>query len=349
MFNFNEIELEQFVVHHIGNKHEEEGLQLSKKNVELEPSIQALLFTYFLSPFKSTAFYNFTHESDINLNPVFNYAKQIFNDASKFFELSTHIAQLLYDTSNHPKIKAGEFYMTLFRNCVVEDEIVDAIGIFKSENKDTFLKVYQKGSEFAIEHEDGININKLDKGCLIFNTEMEAGYKISIVDNLNKGKLANFWQEDFLGLKEREDDFYNTRAYMQLCKGFVEEVYNEENNVEKPDQADLLNKSANYFKEKEKFDEHEFENEVMGDNEEIKNAFKEYKDHYQEDKNVALNEKEFEISKEAVKKGRAQFKSVLKLDKNFHVYIHGNRERIIKGFDPSSEMHYYQLFFENED
>jgi len=37
---------------------------------------------------------------------------------------------------------------------------------------------------------------------------------------------------------------------------------------------------------------------------------------------------EFDISKEALKRQTRFLKSVLKLDKNFHIYIHGNRELI---------------------
>ena len=45
----------------------------------------------------------------------------------------------------------------------------------------------------------------------------------------------------------------------------------------------------------------------------------------------------FEISAQAVKRQARIFKSVLKLDKNFHIYIHGNRELIEKGFDRRNE------------
>lgn len=38
------------------------------------------------------------------------------------------------------------FATGLFRNCVVDGELVDAIGIFKSENKETFLKVFFKSA-----------------------------------------------------------------------------------------------------------------------------------------------------------------------------------------------------------
>jgi len=57
---------------------------------------------------------------------------------------------------------------------------------------------------------------------------------------------------------------------------------------------------------------------------------------------------EFSISTNAVKKQSRVFKSVLKLDKNFHVYIHGNKDLIEKGFDSGMGMHYYKIYFEEE-
>jgi hypothetical protein len=54
------------------------------------------------------------------------------------------------------------------------------------------------GEGFEIESEKGVNINKLDKGCLIFNTEKEKGYIVAVVDNTNKGADAQYWVDDFL-------------------------------------------------------------------------------------------------------------------------------------------------------
>lgn len=76
----------------------------------------------------------------------------------------------MYKKSTHPQIKGGEFYTVYFKDCILEGEIVDAIGLFKSENKDTFLKVSTLKNDFKIETVEGVNINKLDKGCLIFCT-----------------------------------------------------------------------------------------------------------------------------------------------------------------------------------
>ena len=56
----------------------------------------------------------------------------------------------------------------------------------------------------------------------------------------------------------------------------------------------------------------------------------------------------FEISGNAVKKQQRVYKSVLKLDKNFHIYIHGDRELIEKGFDDGKSMNYYKVYFREE-
>ncbi len=57
---------------------------------------------------------------------------------------------------------------------------------------------------------------------------------------------------------------------------------------------------------------------------------------------------DFEISNSAVKQSKGKFKSVIKLDKNFHVYIHGDRDMVEKGYDNDKGKKYYKLFFDNE-
>ncbi len=55
------------------------------------------------------------------------------------------------------------------------------------------------------------------------------------------------------------------------------------------------------------------------------------------------------INKDAVKGEQRFFKQVLKLDKNFHVYIHGQRKFIEKGYDAARDMSFYKLFFRDEN
>ena len=56
----------------------------------------------------------------------------------------------------------------------------------------------------------------------------------------------------------------------------------------------------------------------------------------------------FAISIQAVKKQARVFKSVLKLDKNFHVYIHGDKSLIEKGFDERTGKNFYKIYFDEE-
>lgn len=347
MINLSEAILNKVIIHKIGNRKRDEVLNLSDYPLKLNDAINAVLKAYFLSPFKLDSYYSFTHETDLQQNEVFNYAKQLFNDNDKFLELSKRIAEHLYNKTSHSKIKTGELYIAYMQNCMIEDEVCDAIGIFKSETKQNFLKIYEQTSNIDVSAEEGVNIKKLDKACLILNIEQEQGYKLCIIDNVNKQLEAQYWREEFLNIKQREDSYYQTQNLINICKGFVEEVYNESNEIERPDQIDMLNKSAQYFTEKEDFDVQEFKEEVL-QQDEVKDAFEQYKDFYQEKNEVALNDN-FKISQGAVKRGKAQFKSVLKLDKNFHIYIHGDRTRIIKGFDNSNGMHYYQVYYENEE
>ena len=55
----------------------------------------------------------------------------------------------------------------------------------------------------------------------------------------------------------------------------------------------------------------------------------------------------FTISESAVKKQARSLKSVIKLDKNFHIYIHGDRELIEKGEDKKGK--FYKVYYQEEN
>ena len=59
------------------------------------------------------------------------------------------------------------------KKCRLAGDFVNAVGIFKKRNKETFLKVFEHGESWEVIGEEGVNINKLDKGCIIFNTNRE--------------------------------------------------------------------------------------------------------------------------------------------------------------------------------
>jgi hypothetical protein len=349
MIDFSRAELTHFVIHYVGNKGLGEELTLSDKVYKFKDDfVKETLLRYFLSPFKTDIYHQFKGKVDITLNSVANVCEDIFNDQKGFVKQSRTAAEHLYNQSMHPKVKGGEFYTCYFKDAVVDGELCDAIGFFKTENKETFIKVYQHVDEFDVDCETGININKLDKGALVFNTESKKGYKISIVDvNSRSAEIALYWEEDFLNATLKANAYYHTKNFIDASRGFCEEILVEENNVAKQDQMMMLNKSTGYFREKEKFNMKDFEKDVLVQPELI-SAFKDYRKDY--NNRFDLNSvDEFDVSQTAVKKNQKYMRSVVKLDKNFHIYIHGRHDYVENGYDDEKGLKYYKLYYTNEE
>lgn len=339
-------ELQSIVLHRTGNKALDEPLAISAGETTVNEELKELLSTYFLSSFRENEYFHLHHGSDLSLNEVYAYASKVFEDPANLYEQSVNLARHLYEKSTHPKIKGGEFYTAYFTGCHIDGESVDAIGLFKSENKDTFLKIYSADNNFRIESDEGININKLDKGCLIYNSNAAGGYVLAVADHTNRGNDARYWVDEFLQVRQRKDNYSNTENALSLCKTFVTRELPRQFEITKADQADMMNKAVKFFKENETFDQPRFENEVMGQPELI-DSFNQYKTEYQKEREITIDAS-FDISGSAVKKQMRGLRSVIKLDKNFHIYVHGDRHRIQRGYDETTGMHYYQLFFEQE-
>ena len=347
MIDSSQVSFRELSIHYAGNKTADEPLIIADGPVSLDDSrVRDGLLKYFFSHFKKPEFYRFTHSDTVALNTVYSLCDRIFSDKLDFHELSGSLAKYLYEKSIHPQIKGGELYVAHFKSCLLEDEMVDAIGIFKTESKSQFFKIEQEGSHFKVLQDYGVSEDKLDKGCLIFKTEKEEGYKIVIVDNTTRGEEARYWKEDFLGLTPCNDDYHKTNNFLTLCKSFIKEQMPEEFVVEKTAQIDMLNKSVDFFKKHETFDFQEFSAEVMQEPM-LMQSFEKYKGNYEQQNQLTVEDR-FDISDMAVKKQAKVFKSILKLDKNFHVYIHGNRELIEKGYDEGKGMNYYKIYYKEE-
>ena len=102
-----------------------------------------------------------------------------------------------------------------------------------------------------------------------------------------------------------------------------------------------------FFKKADTFNENLFKEEVVSDPQ-IIDAFENFKNYYEEKNELALKD-QFDVSNSAVKDEKKYFKHVLKLDKNFHVYIHGQKKYIEKGYDSDRDMNYYKLYFREEN
>ena len=224
-------------------------------------------------------------------------------------------------------------------------DTVDAVGLFKSENKDTFLRVLREGGNFNLESEKGINIKNLDKGCLIFNKERESGYVVAVVENTNKGIEAQYWIDDFLHVRQRKDEYANTQNIMAMAKNFLTKELPKEFDVSKADQIEMLNRSLKFFKENETFDIEHFANEVI-EQPEVIESFHNFKRSYESENNISIDDN-FAISNNAFKKQQRSYKRVIRLDKKIQIIIDGKRDHVQQGEDENGK--YYKVYYSSEE
>jgi hypothetical protein len=167
-----------------------------------------------------------------------------------------------------------------------------------------------------------------------------------VIDKTSRGGEAQFWKDSFLQLKPCSDDFHFTKKFLDITRNYVTKQLDEEFEVTKADKIDLLNRSVEYFKTRDNFDKQQFESEVLQDEGMIQ-SFRKFDTTYREQHDIPETDS-FEISPQAVKKQERIFKSVLKLDKNFHIYIHGNRKLIEQGVEKDGRK-FYKIYFEEEN
>lgn len=338
--------LKALAVHYVGSKNNLEPLHLSRSCQHLNKELSAALQNGFLSKFKlQHEQFSFQHTTGLQYNEVYQFCKQLFDDPGLLAQLSAAMAKHLYQVSTHPKVKGGELYVALFDGLPVASRMQKAVGIFKTENKALFLDVQHQGSNFDVAMKEGAELTKIDKGCLVLNSQAEHGFDVLLFDNQNRGEEAQYWKEKFLGVAPQKNEYHNTNHFLSLTKQFITGQLEEELVLDKTTQVQMLNRSIDYFKEREIFSIDEFQTHVF-ENEAVIESFRNFGARYTEanDFDIAAT---FNISADAVKKQMRVFKSVVKLDKNFHIYIHGRTDLIERGVDENGRK-FYKIYYQSE-
>ncbi len=343
--DFSQIQLQNIITHNVGNKLRDEKYILSDKETVIREDTKDYLLKYLILTVKKDLVYNFFHATDINLNEVSNSVNQFFSNEKSFVELSQVLAKLLYEKSMHPKIQQGKLNVVFISNIEIDNQLTDAIGIFKSETNVPFLKMESQNKAFEIFHDFGYDLKGIDKGCLILNTIKNGNYKILFTDNSLKSSEAQYWKDEFLKVIEEKNEFHQTNQFLGITKQFITKQFPHDFEISKADQIDLLNRSVDYFKKHDNFDKQEFENEVL-QHDNIINSFQKFDTAYRQENEIEIAD-DFSISAQAVKKQERVFKSVLKLDKNFHIYIHGDRQLIEQGVEKDGRK-FYKIYYKDE-
>ncbi|HEX2606519.1 MAG TPA: nucleoid-associated protein [Flavisolibacter sp.] len=346
MMNVDTAVLKNLIVHYVGSKSSNDPVYLSDEELEPEPEVLEFIRSGLLQKFRTLPEqYAFTHPSSLDFNEVYTFCKRLFNQELSLVEASAGMARHLYESSDHPKVKGGEFYVAFFEGLPVESRMHKAIGLFKTENKALYLDVSQERNKFHVSMNEGVELTKIDKGCLVIQTKEEEGYDVWIFDNQNRGEEAQYWKEKFLSLTPQKNEFHQTNHFLNLTRQFITEQLDTELKIPRTEQVELLHKSINYFKGKDAFDIDEFQSEVFT-SEEMIGSFRQFGSRYTEahDFDIASS---FDISPDAVKKQARVYKSVVKLDKNFHIYIHGRTDLIEKGVDLDGRK-FYKIYYQEE-
>lgn len=343
MVDFSRAKIVNLAVHVVGNKTKNEKLILTEEYSSIVDDVtDQYIKEYFFSSFDFKLSYQFIHETNIELNEVYSYSQEIFDSNSSFIEQSKNIAKHLYEVSTHPNIKLGELYISYIKDCVIEGNISDVIGIFKSETKDYYLNLDKQNNSFNIFSQKGINTKKLDKGCLICDFKQKVPQKVYIVDSSRNDAL--YWKNNFLKITEIEDSYTNTSKILTECKNYISALPD----IEKTSKISFLNNSVQYFESHDNYNFTDFANYTFED----QDYYEAFKSYIEGNDLKSQFEAPFEISKQAVTTVKRKIKNFIKLDSDIEIKIPSKLitiEKIIEqGYDKEKKMKYYKIYYTNE-
>ena len=225
MFDFSEAYMDSLVIHQVGNRIKEEPLALSDDLASVsENELNNLLHRFFLEGFREKDLYAFHHDVNLRYNEINEYVSMLFDDHSSFLEASRNIAKKLYDVSTHPNVRRGELYVVFFSKVKYDKMLCDAMGIFKSETKQPYLKILSSDSKIMPGWDVGINPSKLDKGCIIFNVERSSGYRAIAID-AKSGDDTKYWFDNFLGIQKINSEYVKTKLWRKHAPNTQKEMH----------------------------------------------------------------------------------------------------------------------------
>src|SRR5690606_8206326 len=209
----------------VGHPQRDEPLETSKEVFKIAEGDQETLTALFLKPFKNLTGHRFSHHSSLDQHEMNACAQAVFADPAALLEKGCDIARRLYAKSNHPNIKSGDLCISLIEGIDVNGELVKGLCILKSESVVPFLSISARDGDLQLHTEQGINPEKIDKGCLILDHLPNKGYYVLTFDR--SGTDSRFWVRDFLGVLPVTDPSFLTKNYANMAVAFMEKEKEE--------------------------------------------------------------------------------------------------------------------------
>lgn len=328
------------IVHFVGNKYKEEGVGFSKKETPFA-IVENELRASISNAFEQNDMYEFYFEPDLNMNHAYTFIKTIFTDRTRFVEQSNLLAKILYEQSCIPQIKGGELCVVFMENCEYEGKKTDAIAILKVEKKQPIIQYIRETDGFRIEKTEGINLSKIDKGCVVFNVSEQTGYKVAVVDNNSTKQTAIYWIDNFLHVRSCQGAYHQTKKFLAIIKDFVSDALVDD----KIAKAMAIARSKKILTEAESISAESFAKKAFQDDKLAKSFVQYITDRLENESEDIAN---ISIEKKLAQPKTAMPTVVLHLDNNFDIKIYGGEDCIINGYDENSGMNYYTLYYIKE-
>lgn len=326
------------VVQRVGNKSLGDGIAFSTELCPMD-DVEIHLHKLIDTSFKYDDLKHFDAIDSVEYNLVHRCVSKVFTDNNCLIEQANNLARHLYEQSIHPNVKEGEFYVVYFKECELNGKAMDAIGLFKSESRETILKIFIQEDKLRLSPEQGMSLRKLDKGCIIFNTDRENGYKVAVVDNTNSGSDARYWVDNFLHIANCNDDYHKTLQAVNMCTTFIRQTQKDDDGLtcaKAAKAATILLSSEQSVTLKQVAD-------ILCPTDEQKQQFDTFKTQFEETHGTLPNE--FTPVSTALKRKPVNRMNTIKLGTDFEVKILNSNAEVEIGCDQSKGMKFFKLYY----
>jgi len=223
----------------------------------------------------------------------------------------------------------------------IEDYEGPALGFYFGRDKGNFLG-FSSGEPVVFQ---GLPLKKPEYACLILPDPAD-GYQLYILEPAKAEGSRTAWSLHLFPFFQLTDDAFHAKQFFKMVKNFSEEVLVKEQHQPREKQISFLSESLDFAKENHGISIPDFNNEVLREASVI-DAFENYQEKYSGEKHWNPPD-QFAMTEKMQDQAKKFVRSVIKLDKNFHLYVHGRRDRIEQGFDQEKKMKYYKLWYESE-
>ncbi len=331
------------IVHKLGNIQAEEKCFLSKAEVMLNEQETNELKKILCKPF-ATALqaHQFVHETDLLQNNMHVHTSDIFTNPNELCNASKKITQYLYRFATDYSIKAGEVFFILLDNINTEAGVTNGLAIIKMDGNTKFIKTLDTNQNVEMFFDKGLMSKNIEKAVLILNDDYEEGFYVYPYEK-TIGE-TNYWNRYFLQSKARTDAFRQTNVLINTFRDYVMDEL-PATDFSKKEKIELMNNAMNYMVENnDAVSVEDFISKQLH-TPEIREEYKASLEVYVQNNEVDL-QKTFAASKDALQYQRKKFRSIIKLDKNFHIYVHSNDDLIERGADDKGK--FYKVYFNEE-